>query len=454
MGDERIKRNLLTSAGKLATGIYGSSAIGLVSLAITARALTPDEFGSLVLIIAYVAMVEQVVSFQSWQAYVKFGSEAIARNSYSRLLNITRYCAGMEGASLVAGACLGVALAFFMSYWIDWLREYRIWAAAYSLTILARFTGISTGVLRLERAFGVQAATTFATAVIRLICILVASLMGSGLKAFFFAWLICEVIGGLGLALVAVIVFSRRKDRNLLPPRGHLTFHPDTKDQAELETAFSADDRRDIRAFMWTTNIEGTIRAIRSGDIPIIGSVLGPEGAGLYAIARRIAGMLALLVEASVQTIYPDIANLVAKGKHHELRSIMVYASMLIGGIGLLVVGVFAVAGDWVIHLLLPPAYGPVVSATSLCLLGALVWAFAHPLWPALLALSKTTLLTVAQAFASIGHIALTFVLAKAWGLEGAAIAFIALQIIWGVWLWTGYRYARRNFRDPQAGVK
>jgi O-antigen/teichoic acid export membrane protein len=448
MEGESRRRDLIVSAGKLAIGIYGSSAIGLVSLAITARSLTPAEFGSLVLIIAYVALVEQIVSFQSWQAYVKFGSAALAEKSDARLRAITRYCVVMEASSLVVGAFLGVALAFLLSAWIDWLGEYKGWAAAYSLTILARFTGISTGILRLERAFGAQAATTFATGVIRLVCVFGASLLGTGLDAFILAWLICEVIAGISLTIVAAVLFRRRQERNTANAKLSATPLPEAEGRISVNARLSVNDRREIRAFMWSTNLEGAIRAIRGGDIPIIGTVLGPEGAGLYAIARRIAGMLLLLVETSVQAIYPDLASAVAKGKVKDLRPIMVYASVLFGGIALLSVGAFAIFGEWIVRVVLAPAYQAAVTPTSLCLIGAVVWGFMHPLWPALLALSKTKFLSVAQLFSSVAHVSLTYVLAEVWELNGAAMAFVALQIIWSAWLWFGYQSARKSLES------
>ncbi len=74
-----LLRRLFKNAGILFSGNVVAGILGIASLAITARALGVDVFGILVIITTYVAIVDRLINFQSWQAIIKYGSDAISQ---------------------------------------------------------------------------------------------------------------------------------------------------------------------------------------------------------------------------------------------------------------------------------------------------------------------------------------------------------------------------------------
>src|SRR3546814_15283587 len=65
-GDEPLRTRLVNIA-HLMSGNLASGLISLAAIALTARALGPASYGILALAIAYVRVVERLVTFQSWQ---------------------------------------------------------------------------------------------------------------------------------------------------------------------------------------------------------------------------------------------------------------------------------------------------------------------------------------------------------------------------------------------------
>src|SRR3546814_17236584 len=74
LGDEPLRTRLVNIA-HLMSGNLASGLISLAAIALTARALGPASYGILALAIAYVRVVERLVTFQSWQPLIKYGAE-------------------------------------------------------------------------------------------------------------------------------------------------------------------------------------------------------------------------------------------------------------------------------------------------------------------------------------------------------------------------------------------
>src|SRR3546814_17742117 len=73
-GDAPLRTRLVNIA-HLMSGNLASGLISLAAIALTARALGPASYGILALAIAYVRVVERLVTFQSWQPLIKYGAE-------------------------------------------------------------------------------------------------------------------------------------------------------------------------------------------------------------------------------------------------------------------------------------------------------------------------------------------------------------------------------------------
>src|SRR3546814_17302310 len=107
----------------LLTGSFAASALGVASLALTARALEPAQFGTLVLISTYVVIMDRLVAFQSWHALIKHGADAIAAQRTDELKRLLMLGLRVDMVAAFVGTLIAVAAAHIVARWFGWTEE-------------------------------------------------------------------------------------------------------------------------------------------------------------------------------------------------------------------------------------------------------------------------------------------------------------------------------------------
>ena len=155
-----LKDDLLTRLFKNAAVLFGgnmlASLLGFASLALTARALGVERFGFLVLITTYVAIVDNLVNFQSWQAIIKYGADALEQIHEEDFKSLIKIGFLLDATTAVLATILAASGAWFVGQWRGWDEEIVIMAAMYSFTILFHISGTPTAILRLFDKFNTE----------------------------------------------------------------------------------------------------------------------------------------------------------------------------------------------------------------------------------------------------------------------------------------------------------
>jgi len=421
---------LLRNAGHLFTGNAAGTAIGFVSLTLTARSVSTHEFGLLALISTYSAVVERLFNFQTWQAIVRFGdpgTDAQRRRAFAALV---RFCLKLEAASLIFGFSLGCAGILLLSPWVDWVSENKPLLMIFLATLCVRFSGFSLGMHRAMQKFGAYAALTVAAAVCRLGAVVAAASWGRGFTAFFWAWIFGEVVQYLLVLASAIVLFGQR---NFIA----------STDASDLNREGGLFDRSETMRFMSGTAAELFFRTIRAFDIPLVGILLGPAAAGIFTIAKRFAGVFTTALESSFHSIYAELSTIKAHCDAGSMWRLADRASLFFGLIALAVVLAFAIAGQYMVRLLFGPSYDQSFVSSLICLAGTATLGFVYPTWAALLAIGKVRVLAMGQAAVALANIAVLLLFAKHAIGNSAAWAYFAAQVAWAAWLYIGQRLAR-----------
>src|SRR3989338_7684016 len=162
-------RRLYKDAGIVLSGTAGSSVLGLVALGVTARALGPESLGVLVLIKAYVTVVEKFAGFQSWQALIMHGAQLIEQNRRDDFKRLMKFGTLVDVAGASLGALGGAAAAYWVGRWRGWDPNTVSLALVYSLTLLTSVTGTPKAILRLFGRFHVLATQGVIAAAVKLV---------------------------------------------------------------------------------------------------------------------------------------------------------------------------------------------------------------------------------------------------------------------------------------------
>lgn len=286
--------------GLVLGGKAGAGLISLVYLVIAARALGPRDYGMLVLVHGYVTAVCGIVEFPAWQAIVRYGAEARAQDAPHRLARLLRFGTSVELAGGVAAILAAMLLAPWVGPHLGWPPETVAFAIPYSFAVLGSVRSAPAGYLQLIDRFDLIGLHNLVQPLVRLCGATLALAMGWGLKGFLVAWLVAALAEFAVLWTMGAWCAFRRL--------GPVLRHP-ARGSARL-------DNPGIWRFLVASNADVTLSELAGRIAPlIVGWVLGPAMAGLFAVAQRATVIIAQPAQILGNTAYAELARMVAAGE-------------------------------------------------------------------------------------------------------------------------------------------
>lgn len=410
-----VFRRLFLNAGKLLSGEGFAAVIGFVSTTITARALGPENYGILALVLTYKATVGTLVSFNAWQAIIKFGSEAQHKKDAIGLKQLLKFGFLLDVGSAFVGTILAISVSGLTINVLGWDPAIRNLLMLYSILILFSLSGTPIGVLRLYDRFDLLSYTSVLGALARLVGVTWCFLTGQGLLSFVVAYLIGTIIGNLYQLFASLWVIRKRNllDFVYTPLHG-------------IRQRFTG-----IWDFVWTTNFNSTIRLLsREADGLIIAGFTTPNALGLYKIAKQFSKILPMLVNPLLQSIYPELARLWSARTKRRFVSLIKRSTLfssIIGGLGWLG---FVVFGRWLINLTVGVAYQDAYWVTVFYMLALYVFLVSFAISPAMQAIGLVREVLLTTLVGTVVYFVLLFFLVPELDILGASLAYLGYFIV------------------------
>lgn len=297
-------RRILGNLGFLLSGRAVAGVLSLVYMMIAARALGPSDYGVLVLVHAYVVAVGAILGFPAWHAVVRYGAGPLAGANATQLIRLLRFTAAVELAAGAVSIVIAAALAPWLGARLGWSAEMQALAVPYSFALLAGVRTTPAGFLQLVRRFDLLAAHSAVAPMVRLLGAALAALGGWGLKAFLVAWLAAALAEWASLWIIGGVIARRHlQGQSLLGAPSNL-----------------GREIPGVWRFMLVANADATFGDLAARIAPLmVGWVLGPAAAGLFAIAQRATVVLAQPAQVLGQAAYSELAKLVAAGEPPRL---------------------------------------------------------------------------------------------------------------------------------------
>lgn len=415
LADDVLKR-LFKNLTYLFSARMLSALIGLLTLAVTARAIGPAGLGIIALIEAYARSVDQVFHFEPWQAVVRYGAAALEDERQDDFRQLVKFSTLFDlfGASLsTLMAVCGLALAVT---WLEFDQD-QIWMAiAFSLTLLLSMSSTPTAILRLFDKFDVIARITVAVSLVRLILTLIAWWFGDDLWYFVVVMMVSKALEQLTPLAMAWRELRHRgySDVWRLPLRGLLV------------------QNTGLPSFLWNANINVIARtSTLRFDTLILGAMLGPAAAGLYLLAKR-TGLAALLLGRPIQqAVYPEVARLWVHGEISRFRRIVLGVNAVIATVAAIVLLVAALNMDLLVRVAFGDAF---LAAAPLIIVQALaitIFLAGNTLNPALLSMGADRALVRVTLTATVAFFVAFVPLINLFGALGASLSHVLFNAIW-----------------------
>lgn len=409
-------RILFKNAGTLLSGNIIAWIIGLITFALTARILGPAQFGTFVLITTYITIIDKLINFQSWQALIHYGADALEREDAEDFKAIIKFTAIIDIFTAVLGTIVAILLSWQVGQWLGWESETVLMAKIYSLVILFNISGSPTGLIRLFNRFGLFAVQQIVTALLKLIGIVFIFFIGGSFWFVLILWIMTTIVGQLLLLGLGW--------RELFMQGYH--------DVLKVPLYGVSKRHSGIWAFILSTNLNGSIRmASRELDTMIIGGIVGAEGAGLYKIAKQIAAIPAMISDPLYQAIYPDLSKLWARGDITKFKQLILRSGLVAGGGASIMWLGFILFGSFFIQIVFGEEYFAALPILILYMLAMVIAIYGFPLQPAMLAMGRPKTTFWVHLLSTIFYFPLLFIFLEHVGLIGAGIAYVCYYLLW-----------------------
>lgn len=185
-------------------------------------------------------------------------------------------------------------------------------------------------------------------------------------------------------------------------------------------------------------------------DMVMIEAMLGEAPTGQYGAAYRILEALNMLPAiVATAAVYPRLAKMQSRSDRDGFTKLLRRGLVGLSGLSVAISVALAVLAPFVIHLLDPdPAYGPAVLALQI-----LVWSYPFYcinslLYAALVSMEDETFISIFLLAAVFVNIGLNVFMIPAWGINGAAVATIAPELVL-----TAIYFARLRYRMARGAL-
>jgi O-antigen/teichoic acid export membrane protein len=422
---DSLGKRMIRNIGLIAGGDVGASALAMLSLALTARALGPELLGILVMIETYATLIDRWIRPETWQALIKYGTDALADDddeSFKRLVKFGFLIDIGGGLLAMTVAILGVQVA---AHWFGWEDQVAGLASLYCASMILRMTSTQTAVLRLFDRFGVFVYSQMAAASIRLVLVTVAWWMSAELMVFVLISMVITAIQPVLMFHATVRVLRAKGYHRIIqtPLKGVLAQYPR------------------ILRFMLSANLSLLLRkTVENTDVLIVGAILGPASSGNLHIVKRLANLILKLGTPIQQVIYPDVSKLWAKGETHRFRSAVHWTNLLAGCAGLVVLGVISIDPTFVLNLFAGEAFAGLSVPLLLQMLAMVIFLFGIALRSAMYSMEQDWMLLKIVATATASFYLAFLALMPSFGMIAACLGHCAFNAVWLALTWRCFR--------------
>ena len=341
-----IIRRALQNASLLFTGKTAAGIMQLATFALAARGLGLAEFGLFAMLLAQAQLVTGLAAFQSNQAIISYGVGHLRNGNMRAFQALIKAGALLDVSAAAAATIATIIIAPFVGAWLGWNGDVVFDAQLIAAIAFANANATPKGLLRLFGRFDLLTVHAAITPAARLAGIVVAYGLDAPITAYLIVWLVAGLCG----AGVAIWLAWREANR-------HRCFVG-----LDLSLSGLARENPGVWRFTLISNLHSTL-ALIPGQFStfIVGALLGPHAAGLFKIAREVGTGIAKPVDLINQTVYPDIARLVASQEWSRLRRTVVSAGALAAGVSAIATLIIALWGEPAIVLIFGEEYGPAV---------------------------------------------------------------------------------------------
>ena len=422
MNNNIIKNTIIMFSGQTV-----ASAIGFINTFLVLKAIGLEGNGIIAIAANYAGMFNGLFNFQSYNAMIKFGADALEKNDMPQFKKYLKQAVLQDVLTAILAFIVGYMCIDYVSDFFNWDSQMVSYIKLYLLTIPFNISGSINAVIRLNNDFAVGAKIGIQMTLIKTVLLLV----GIVAKFEFKYYILLEII----MSIISSSLYIKSAIKYL-----KLT---NCTDFLKVKIGFD----KEFTMFNIYNNIVSTLD-MPTGQITtlVINKLLGVSEVGVYNVIAKFGTLVTQVTGPLTQSLFPELSKIVAKddekGAFLIVKKIFIYT---VGGGG--VVALFTIISYklW-LGLFIPATFenGVLMSLYVIYITVTSAVAGIHLLFVCLnLVRYNVPIVAICNAI----YLGLLYILAIKFRLFGIIMALIIQAVMVAM---IKYSIMKRNIKDEQ----
>lgn len=298
-----------------------ASIIALVITSLQVKSLGMATYGIIAVVAAYATFFDGLLNFQSYNAVIKYGTDALVENNIERLRNYYTIAILQDLITAVIAFLLGHLLLNYASILLNWSQEITKYARIYLIVILFNLVGCANAGLRLNDRFEITGIISIVTNIAKLILTIIFIVF----DLHFVYFLLLEIgrIFVSNFLTLFLFMITTKKKYGVFPFKKRIKFD------------------KTFTKFNVYNNLVSTVDTPTGQFVSlIISRYLGLDAVGIYSILSKLGSIITKITLPVSQSMLPEVSLLVSSKKDGKAwnigKKMFCYVNIL---------GVIAIAG-------------------------------------------------------------------------------------------------------------
>ncbi|MDN7351373.1 lipopolysaccharide biosynthesis protein [Acetobacter senegalensis] len=407
---------ILGNTGILIGSRVVNAVCSFVYVAWAAQALGLQNFGIMLLVTTFAAMVCDVTHLQSWQSLLHYGTSYFEKKQFDRFNDVLIFCIRADFISGLVGMLAGLAgVALLGGSFMGWNKHIQFDAALCMLTILCMNTGWSTGMLRLCNRFKLVPVYEFLTTCVRTAGTGIGFFCHLGIGYFLLVWSLTQLTMFVSCSCAGIYLVKK-----------HIGQFPSLSRILGTRTRIP-----DIWSYTVKTSINQVLESFFSqGATLLIGGRLGASEAAVYKVARQISNGLAKPAQLMIPTLYPEFIRMRDAQDWKGIRSVILKIFGIIIAFSLISLILTAMVGNRLFSYMLHDVWPGQQTILLLLVGGSLLDICLIPLEPFLVMVGRISILLRWRVIVMCLYFPLLFVFMGVGGIKGASLETLLASLM------------------------
>ena len=394
-----IKNFKILGLTKVLSGIASALTIFLL-----ARKLGVEKFGILSISIAFVEVLNIILSLRIWEATTKFLGDIKENKESSSNLIINSIALALKSSAF---ACLIICFfsynysSLIFNYQIDITKIIIIYSLFY---VVFTANEVIDSSLRTFNSYKRILFNNVTSNFLRLILVFIALSLSDDL---------ITIVSALGLSIL-ISFFIKTWSLLRFMQNSNMPINFTNKNYPST-----------FMTYVFSTHFSNIINLANEKNLGVllVGYIVGPFYAGLFKAARSIVKIIRRIMDPLLDIAFPEFVSLVNQGRLNDLIRLIGKSTKILGLISLAVGAVLFVLSEEIITLFFGVKYIAAHTALSLLVIASLINNISYWITPAILALGKPRYLLIISSFVSVVYIATLYPLVINFNHDGAALS-------------------------------